>query len=65
MTGKTITLFPVKHAGLAIPDPIQTAHDNWTASCVVTGNLVVALRGRVDFLSGYHSQLLTNSRAEI
>ena len=26
----------VKQAGLALPDPSQTAPENWTASCVIT-----------------------------
>ena len=29
---KANTRLPVKQAGLAIPDPVQTAPDNWTAS---------------------------------
>ena len=40
-----VTRLPVKQAGLALPDPTQTAPDNWTASCVITGQLVAALRG--------------------
>ena len=32
-----ITRLPVKHVGLDLPDPTQTAPENWTASCVVTG----------------------------
>ena len=61
----TITGLPVKHAGLAIPDPAHMAKGNWTASCVVTGHLVAALRGRVEFRSGDHTQLLTDDRKEI
>ena len=26
----------VKQGGLALPDPVQTAPENWTASCVIT-----------------------------
>ena len=43
------TRLPVKQAGLAIPDPIKTAPENWTASCVITGHLVAALRGQAAF----------------
>ena len=32
---------------------------------MVTGNIVAALRGRVKFQSGNHTQLLTNVHAEI
>ena len=32
------TRLPVKQAGLALPDPVQTAPENWTESCVITGH---------------------------
>ena len=35
----------VKQAGMAITDPVLTAPENWTESCVITGHLVLALRG--------------------
>ena len=38
-----ITDLTVKQSGIALPDPTQTAGANWTASCVITGNLVAAL----------------------
>ena len=41
------TRLPVKQAGLALQDPVQTSPKNWTASCVITGHLVAALRGQV------------------
>ena len=43
--GRSITGLPVKQAGIALPDPTWTAGANWTASCVITGHLVAALRG--------------------
>ena len=49
------TRLPVKQAGLALPDPTLTAPENWTASCFITGNLVAALRGHVEFLTADHS----------
>ena len=49
-----VTRLPVKHAGLALPDPSQTAPENWTASCVITGHLVAALRGQVEFWIADH-----------
>ena len=41
---REINRLTVKQAGLALPDPTQTAPENWSASCVITGHLVVALR---------------------
>ena len=52
------TLLLVKQAGLALPDPIQTALENWTASCVIKGHLVAALRGQVVFRTANHSACL-------
>ena len=48
VTERGVTHLPVKQAGLALPDPSQTALENWTASCVITGHLVSALRGQVE-----------------
>ena len=39
-----IPQLPIKQAGLALPNPTQTAPENWTVSCVITGHLVAALR---------------------
>ena len=36
VTERENTCLPVKQAGLALPDPVQTAPENWTASCVIT-----------------------------
>ena len=44
-----VTRLPVKQVGLALPNPSQTAPENWTASCVVTVHLVAALRVQVEF----------------
>ena len=65
MPDRTITGFPVKHAGPAILDLTLTAQVNWTASCAVTRNLVAALWSSVKFCSGDHTQLLTKGRADI
>ena len=43
-----VTRLPVKQAGLDLPDPTLTAPENRTASCVITGHLVAALRGQVE-----------------
>ena len=52
------TRLPVNQAGLALPDPKQTAPENWTASCVITGHLVAALRVQVVFQTADHSACL-------
>ena len=52
--GRGVTLLPVKHSGLALPDPTKTAPENWTVSCVVTGHLVAALRGQVELHTANH-----------
>ena len=52
---REITFLPVKQASLALPNQIQTAPENWTASCVITGHLVAALRGQVEFWTANHS----------
>ena len=55
---KGVTRLPVKQAGLALPDPTQTAPENWTVSYVITGHLVAALRGQVEFWTEDHSACL-------
>ena len=59
------TRLPVKQAGLALPDPVQTAPENWTASCVITGNLVADLRGQVVFRTADHSACLRGGRLAV
>ena len=55
----------MKQAGLALPNPTQTAPENWTASCVITGHLVAALRGQVEFLTADHSACLREGRTAV
>ena len=43
--GRAITGLLVKQAGIALSDPTNTVVANWTASCVIMGNLVTALHG--------------------
>ena len=63
--GRVVTCLPVNQAGIALPDPTQTVKDNWTASCVITGHLVAALRGTAEFWLGYHDLLIGEVRDEI
>ena len=59
------TRLPVKQVGLALPDPIQIAPENWTASSVITGHLVAALRGQVEFRTADHSACLRECRTAV
>ena len=59
------TRLPVKQAELALPDPTKTAPENWTVYCVITGYLVVALRGQVEFRTADHSTCLQGGRAAV
>ena len=47
--GRGVTRLPAKQVGLALPDLTKTAPGNWTASCVITGHIVAAIRGQVEF----------------
>ena len=60
-----VTRLPVKQAGLALPDPYQTAPENWTAPCVITVHLVSALRGQVEFRTSDHSACLWEGRTAV
>ena len=60
-----VTRLPVKQAGLALADPSHTAPENWTASCVITGHLVAALRGQVEFQKADHSACLREGRTAV
>ena len=65
VTERGVTRLPVKQAGLALPNPSQTAPENWTASCVITGNLVAALRGQVEFRTADQSASLREGRTAV
>ena len=60
-----VACMPVKQAVLALPDPSQTAPDNWTASCVITGRLVAEFRGRVELRTADHSACLCEVRIAV
>ena len=53
--GRGVTCLLVKQAGLDLLDPMKTAPENWTASCVITGHLVAALRSQEEFRTVDHS----------
>ena len=60
-----ITCLLAKQAGLPLPDPTQMAPENWMASYVITGHLVAALRGQVEFRTADHSACLREGRAAV
>ena len=60
-----VTCLPVKQVGLALSNPTLTAPENWTASCVITGHLVAALRGQVEFQKADHSAYLREGRTAV
>ena len=60
-----VTCLSVKQAGLALPESSQTAPENWTASCVITGHLVAALRGQVEFWMADHLACLREGRTAV
>ena len=60
-----VTRLPIKQARFALPDPSQKAPENWTASCVITGHLVAALRGQVEFRMVDHSSCLREGRTAV
>ena len=59
------TCLPVKQAGLDIPDPVKTALENWTSSCVITVHLVTALRGHAIFRTADHMACLRGGRLAV
>ena len=59
------TRLPVKQAGLAIPDSVQTAPENWKASFVITVHLVAALRVQAVFWTPDHMAYLRGGRMAV
>ena len=50
---------------MSLPDPTWKVPDNWQASCVITGQLVSALRGQVPFRTEDHATCLQDGRAAV
>ena len=63
--GREITGLPVKQTRIDIYEPTRKAGANWTASCIIMGNLVAALRGTAEFRLGDHALLMEEGREEI
>jgi hypothetical protein len=56
---------PVKHAGMAIPDPTKSAKSNYEASSLVTSHLFAALTGSKAFRSQEHVAVMTDVKSEV
>ena len=63
--GRSITGLPIRQAGFAPPDPIQTVGSNWVVSCVITGHLVAEIRGMDELRSGDRALLMGDVREDI
>ena len=63
--GRGVTHLPVKQVRLVLPDPTKMDPENWTASCVVIGHLVGALRGQEEFRTEDHSACLPEGRTAV
>jgi hypothetical protein len=56
---------PVKHAGMALPDPTKSAESNYEASVLVNSDILAALRGTEAFRSTEHVAVINAVRSEL
>jgi hypothetical protein len=56
---------PVKHAGMALPDPIKSAKTNYEASTLVNVHLLAALKGNEVFRSVDHKTASREVKSEL
>ena len=63
--GRGVTRISMKQAGLTFPDTMKTAPENWTASYVITGHLVAALRELEESRMADHSDCLREGRTAV
>jgi hypothetical protein len=60
---RQLTCLPVKKAGLAIPNPTESAGGNWwTASTVACGHLISVLRGKEEFRLVMHQSIMAEEK---
>ena len=62
--GWEVTHLPVKQAGMDLLDLTLIDPENWTASYVITGHLVAALRGQEEFRTAEHAEFIREGREE-
>jgi hypothetical protein len=60
-----LATLPVKHAGLALPDPTASAQPNHDTSILVCSHLLVALRGKDAFRSADHLTVIQEAKTEL
>ena len=48
--------------GTTLLEPTKTAPENWRASCVITGHLLAALRGQMEFRTADHLACIKEGR---
>jgi hypothetical protein len=60
-----LAALPVKHAGLAIPNPVESAAANFAASSLCVSHLREAIVGETDFRSADHLATMREARQEI
>ena len=60
---RDLLALPVKHAGIAIPNPTTSAGGNFRASTIVCGHLVTSLRKRVTFNGAEHTSVIKEGRS--
>ena len=63
--GRGVTCLPAKLEVLSLPYSTKMVSENWTASCVITGHLVTALRGQEDLRTADHFNCLREFRMAV
>lgn len=56
---------PVKKAGLALPNPVKSADQNYEASILLTSHATAALRGTIEFSLTDHASIVRNIKSEL
>ncbi len=64
-TQRQLASLPVKFAGLAIPYPTKTAERNWSASTLICGHIIAAIRGTTIYRLADHLSVLKSGRAKL
>jgi hypothetical protein len=62
---RKVVCLPVKHAGLAIPDPTTSAKSNFESSILICSHLLATLRGVDEFRSSDHVATIQECKAEL
>ena len=60
-----VTRLPVKEAGLSPPYLTLTSPENWMALCIITVQIVAALRCQVEFWTADHLACLQEGQTEV